>query len=70
LHYRVLRAVADRRPCHAAARPADPVGLAVGGEHGVRRVLELLRHELSIAMALAGCASVAQISAELVERRG
>jgi 4-hydroxymandelate oxidase len=30
-------------------------GLAVGGEDGVRRVLELLREELALALALLGC---------------
>jgi isopentenyl diphosphate isomerase/L-lactate dehydrogenase-like FMN-dependent dehydrogenase len=65
----VLRALALGADAVLLGRPIL-WGLAVGGEHGVRRVLELLRHELSIAMALAGCATVAQISAELVERRG
>jgi isopentenyl diphosphate isomerase/L-lactate dehydrogenase-like FMN-dependent dehydrogenase len=32
-------------------------GLAVGGEPGARRVLELLRAELELALALCGCAS-------------
>jgi isopentenyl diphosphate isomerase/L-lactate dehydrogenase-like FMN-dependent dehydrogenase len=32
-------------------------GLAVGGEAGARRVLELLRSELELALALCGCAS-------------
>jgi len=65
----VLRALALGADAVLLGRPIL-WGLTVGGEHGVRRVLELLRHELSIAMALAGCASVAQISADLVERRG
>lgn len=43
-------------------------GLAVGGEAGVARVLELLRHEFSVAMALAGCATVADIDRGLVGR--
>jgi 4-hydroxymandelate oxidase len=30
-------------------------GLAVGGEEGVRKVLELLRDELLLALALLGC---------------
>lgn len=41
-------------------------GLATSGEQGVDRVLHLLRAELDVAMALAGCASVDQISRELV----
>jgi 4-hydroxymandelate oxidase len=36
-------------------------GLAVGGEAGVRRVLELLRDELSSAMALGGCTDLDSI---------
>ncbi|MEZ5458992.1 MAG: alpha-hydroxy acid oxidase [Steroidobacteraceae bacterium] len=64
----VLRALALGADAVLMGRPVL-WGLTVGGEHGVRRMLELLRHELSIAMALAGCANVAQISAELVERR-
>jgi 4-hydroxymandelate oxidase len=44
-------------------------GLAVGGEQGVARVLEILQHELSTAMALAGCARIADIGGDLVRRR-
>jgi 4-hydroxymandelate oxidase len=44
-------------------------GLAVGGARGVRSVLEILREELSTAMALAGCASINAIDRTLVERR-
>jgi len=41
-------------------------GLATAGEPGVRRVLELLRHEVDIAMALAGCPDVESITRDLV----
>jgi isopentenyl diphosphate isomerase/L-lactate dehydrogenase-like FMN-dependent dehydrogenase len=41
-------------------------GLAVDGEAGVRRVLEMLRDELRLAMALAGKTSIAQINRSLV----
>jgi 4-hydroxymandelate oxidase len=44
-------------------------GLAVGGEAGVRRVLETIRDELSLAMALAGCRTIADIEADLVLRQ-
>ena len=44
-------------------------GLAADGEAGVRRVLDLLRAELTLAMGLAGCPSVATIPPELVKRR-
>jgi 4-hydroxymandelate oxidase len=43
-------------------------GLAVDGEAGVRRVLELLRDDLASAMALAGCPSVGAIDRSLVAR--
>lgn len=43
-------------------------GLTVGGEAGVRRVLELLRAEFDVAMALAGCASVSEVDRSLVVR--
>jgi 4-hydroxymandelate oxidase len=36
-------------------------GLALDGEKGVTRVLKMLRDELELAMALAGCRSVAEI---------
>jgi 4-hydroxymandelate oxidase len=45
-------------------------GLAVGGEAGVRRVLEILRHEFDLAMALAGCRCVAEIDRSLLARAG
>ncbi|HEV7668439.1 MAG TPA: alpha-hydroxy acid oxidase [Thermoanaerobaculia bacterium] len=42
--------------------------LAVEGEAGVRRMLDLLREELRLAMALSGCPSVAEIVPERVLR--
>ena len=41
-------------------------GLAVAGERGVRRVLEMLREELSISMGLAGVPDVRSIDRSLV----
>jgi 4-hydroxymandelate oxidase len=41
---------------------APMYGLAAGGEEGVRRVLELLRKELSLALCLLGCTSPAQLT--------
>jgi 4-hydroxymandelate oxidase len=41
-------------------------GLAADGEPGVRRVLELLRAEFALAMALAGCRSIAEVDRGLV----
>jgi isopentenyl diphosphate isomerase/L-lactate dehydrogenase-like FMN-dependent dehydrogenase len=41
-------------------------GLAVGGEAGARRVLSLLRGEVDLALALTGCTSPAEITADLL----
>lgn len=41
-------------------------GLAVNGQQGVEHVLDLLRKELDIGMALAGCQSVANITRDHV----
>ncbi len=41
-------------------------GLAVGGEAGARHVLHLLRQDLDIAMAIAGCRTVDEITPALV----
>ena len=41
-------------------------GLAVGGEEGVFRVLELLRKELELALALSGCSSLSDINKSLL----
>jgi 4-hydroxymandelate oxidase len=41
-------------------------GLATGGEQGVCDVLELLRDELELAMALSGRATIASIDRSLV----
>ncbi|XP_046886558.1 hydroxyacid oxidase 1 [Hypomesus transpacificus] len=43
-------------------------GLACQGEQGVTDVLELLRDELHLAMALAGCRSVGEVSRSMVRR--
>lgn len=43
-------------------------GLAVGGEAGARRVLELLREELELTLALCGCASPAGLTRSHVQR--
>ncbi|XVF27109.1 hypothetical protein REPUB_Repub14bG0078300 [Reevesia pubescens] len=37
-------------------------GLAAKGEYGVRRVLEMLKDELELTMALSGCSSVQEIT--------
>lgn len=41
-------------------------GLAVDGADGVQRVLEILRDELSLAMAIAGCRTITDIRSDLL----
>ena len=41
-------------------------GLAVNGEVGVTHVLDILRTELDLAMGLCGCASIKEISKDLI----
>ena len=43
-------------------------GLACAGEAGARRVLELLREEIELALALCGCTSPAAVTREHVSR--
>ncbi|XP_031727011.1 hydroxyacid oxidase 1-like [Anarrhichthys ocellatus] len=43
-------------------------GLACQGEQGVTEILELLKDELRLAMALSGCRSVSEVSRSLVRR--
>jgi isopentenyl diphosphate isomerase/L-lactate dehydrogenase-like FMN-dependent dehydrogenase len=43
-------------------------GLAAGGADGARRVLELLRDELELALALCGCTSPAELTRAHVRR--
>ncbi|XP_049416258.1 hydroxyacid oxidase 1 [Epinephelus fuscoguttatus] len=43
-------------------------GLACQGEQGVTEVLELIKEELRLAMALSGCCSVSEVSRSLVRR--
>ncbi|MEX2194113.1 MAG: alpha-hydroxy acid oxidase [Thermoleophilaceae bacterium] len=43
-------------------------GLAAGGEPGVRRVLELLRDEIELALALCGCPSPEHVTRAHVQR--
>ena len=42
-------------------------GLAAAGEAGARRVLDLLKAEVDLAMALCGCPDVASITRDLVQ---
>jgi isopentenyl diphosphate isomerase/L-lactate dehydrogenase-like FMN-dependent dehydrogenase len=43
-------------------------GLTVGGEAGARRVLELLREEIELALALLGCPSPGEVTRAHVQR--
>ena len=61
----VLKAVALGARAVMIGRPAL-WGLAVAGERGVRWVLERLRDELGLAMALAGAPSVAALDRSMV----
>jgi 4-hydroxymandelate oxidase len=61
----VLKGLALGADLVAIGRPAL-WGLAVDGADGVQRVIELLRDELSLAMALAGCRSIAEITPDLL----
>ncbi|GAA6624050.1 alpha-hydroxy acid oxidase [Scytonema sp. NUACC26] len=45
-------------------------GLAVAGEAGVARVIDLLKDELDVAMALSGCASVEDIDNTILTATG
>jgi 4-hydroxymandelate oxidase len=61
----VLKGLALGADLVAVGRPVL-WGLAADGSAGVRRVLEILRDELSLAMALAGCRSVSEVTGDLV----
>ena len=61
----VLKGLALGADLVAVGRPAL-WGLAVDGANGVQRVLEILRDELSLAMALSGCRSIGEITPDLV----
>ncbi len=61
----ILKGIALGATAVAVGRP-QLWGLAAGGEAGVRTVIELLREELSLAMALAGCTSLGDIDASLL----
>jgi 4-hydroxymandelate oxidase len=63
----VLKGLALGADLVAVGRPAL-WGLAVAGADGVQRVLEILRDELSLSMALSGCRSIAEITPDLVHR--
>jgi 4-hydroxymandelate oxidase len=61
----VLKAVALGARAVLLGRPVL-WGLAAGGQAGVERVFAMLRKEIDLAMALAGCATVGDITRDLV----
>ena len=63
----VLKGLALGADLVAVGRPVL-WGLAVAGAEGVRHVLEILVDELSLAMALAGCRTIEEITPDLVVR--
>jgi 4-hydroxymandelate oxidase len=65
----VLKALALGAGAVMVGRPAA-WGLAVAGEDGVANVLEILREEFDLAMALTGCRSVAEVGRGLVRPAG
>lgn len=64
----VLRLLARGATAVLVGRPTV-WGLACGGSPGVRDVLEILRAELVTAMALTGCRTVSDVTAEVEWRR-
>ena len=62
----VLRALACGADAVLVGRPVL-WGLAVGGESGVRRVLDILRAEIEQTMALCGCRTLAEVDADLLD---
>lgn len=63
----VLKALAAGATAVQVGRPVL-WGLASGGEQGAATALGMLRNEFDLAMALAGCASLGEITGDLVER--
>ncbi len=61
----VVKAIALGAKAVGVGRPIV-WGLAVDGDQGVKRVLEILRREFDLAMALCGCAKVVEINKDLL----
>ncbi len=64
----VLKALALGAKAVQVGRPII-WGLAHGGSEGVVQVLEILRHEFDLAMALAGCKKVGDIKEDLIRKK-
>ena len=65
----ILKAIALGANACSIGRPYL-FGLAAGGQRGVERVLHLLREELARDMALLGCRSIDDVTADKVLHRG
>ena len=63
----VLKAIAHGATAVQVGRPVL-WGLAAGGQTGVQTALDLLREELDLALALAGCANLKAVTRDLVMR--
>ncbi len=63
----ILKAVAMGASAVLVGRPVI-WGLAVNGQEGVKSVLDILRTELDLAMALCGCTSIKNINGSLIVR--
>ncbi|KAF5834132.1 FMN-dependent dehydrogenase-domain-containing protein [Dunaliella salina] len=61
----VLKALALGADCVLLGRPVL-YGLALAGQEGVERVIGLLKSELELGMALAGCPTLAHIGPQLI----
>lgn len=61
----ILKALALGAQCVGIGRPVI-WGLSHSGQHGVENILNILQSELKLAMALAGCANISEISADLI----
>ncbi len=64
----ILRALALGATAVQVGRPVL-WGLAAAGQPGVERVLRLLMEEFSLAMALAGCSRVSEITSDLIHAK-
>jgi 4-hydroxymandelate oxidase len=61
----IVKAIALGAKAVLIGRPAL-WGLAVDGQQGVRNVLQILREEFDLAMALCGCRSIKEINRDLI----
>ena len=61
----VLKAIALGARAVGVGRPIV-WGLAVSGDQDVRRVLALLRKDFELALRLCGCASIKEISPDII----